>query len=81
MIVSHILSQELTGIGLLIAADILGGAHTYEIAAAFTAGWTQINDSICHFDDIQIVFDDQDSVSVVYQPLKDLDQFMHISGM
>ena len=73
--------QELSCIRVWVSADILGGAFGDDLTARLAAFGTQIDDVVGDFDDIQVVFDDQDSVAAVHQAVQHFDQLVHIRSM
>ena len=61
--------------------DLFGCSDCDQLTAPISAFRTEVNDVICNFDDIQVVFNDDDRIAAIDQPLENFDQFMHICGM
>ena len=73
--------QVLPGIALFHLGHFLRGAGGDHITTAAAALRTQINDIICGFDHIQIVFNHQNRVAGIHQSLQDINQFMNVRCM
>ena len=81
MMVYHIFVQILPGIRAAVSADLFRCALSNHLTAVITAVGTQVDDPVRDFDDIHVVLNDQNGVSAFHQRLKDLDQFVNVSGM
>ena len=40
--------------------------------------WSEVDDVICGFDDLEIMLDDDDSIALIYECMKDLEQSPHV---
>jgi len=57
--------------GLAAGRDLLGGAGGDKSASSLTRFGAEVEDPIGVFDDIEVVFDDQEGVSLVDQTVKE----------
>ena len=73
--------QELPGIRTRVSADVFGGAFSDNLAAGIAALRSQVDDPICHFDDVQVMFDDKYGVAAFCQALQDFYQLVYVSGV
>ena len=70
----HNLLQPLSGEGDLGFDDVFGSALGDEFAAAVAAFWTHVEEVITAFDDVEVVFDDEDGVALLYETLEHLEE-------
>src|SRR5262245_29810521 len=61
------LLQELAGIRPLLLDDLFGRAFGDDLASAVTAFGPEIDDPVGGLDDLEIVFDDHDGITLVDQ--------------
>src|ERR1700735_2232985 len=57
------LLEELAGVALLDAGDVLGRAAGDDQAAACAAFWAEVDDPVGGLDDVEVVLDDDDGVA------------------
>src|ERR1039458_9106558 len=70
--------QRLPRIRLLHPRHLLGRALGYDAAAFFAAFGPEVDDPVGIADHIQIVFDDDDRIAKVGQPVKHVKQLLHV---
>src|SRR5699024_7502414 len=70
--------EESTGVRCGHLGDLLGCALGDDLAAAATAFGTEVDDVVGVADDIEVVFDDDDRVALVDEPLEDLQQLRDV---
>lgn len=58
--------EVLSGIGVWIAADLLWKSGCYHLTPRVPTFWTEVDDIIGNFDDIEIMLNDQDCVAIVH---------------
>ena len=75
------MSQELSGVRVLCLSDLLGSAYCHEFASSIARFWTEIDDPISALDHLQVVLDHHERISIIDQPLKQLQQHRHIIEM
>ena len=61
--------------------DGFGCAFSDDVPAPTTAFRTQVNDVVCHLDDVEVVLDDDDGIAVVHQLLQNINELLHINGV
>ena len=66
--------EILAGVAVGFGGDVLGGAFGDEFAAGVAAFGSEVNDPVGGFDDVEVVFDDDDGVAGVGEALEDLDE-------
>ena len=91
----HILSKKLTvrailfqfrreifpGIAFLRGDNLLGRTRGDDLAAVFTALWTDIDDVVGTFDDLDIMLDDDKRMTALEQPVEGLEQYVDVVEM
>ena len=65
----------------LAAADFLGGAHGYYIAAAVASVGTHVDDMVGTLDDLKVVLDDDYGVSARDEGVEGLKEFLDVVEM
>src|SRR2546421_2590798 len=70
--------EGLAGVGLFGASDEFGRALGDDAAAAFAAFGAEIDDPVGLFDDVEVVFDDENGVAEVNEALQDIEQFSYV---
>ena len=70
--------QELACVGVFHLGDLFWRSFANDPAATATAFRAQVDDPVRGFDDIQVVFDDNHSVALVAQVVKDAEQLLDI---
>jgi hypothetical protein len=73
--------ERLPGVRLLDPSNLLRGALRDDAATSLAAFGPQINEPVSLFDDVQIVFDDQDGVAQVHEALQNVEQFSNVIEM
>src|SRR5690625_3091547 len=63
------------------AYDIFNCTINDNCSATDTTFRTQVDDIIRHFDDIEVMFDDDDRISVIHKSLQHFDELAYIFGM
>ena len=58
--------------------DVFRGALGNDLTAVDTAFGAEVNDPIGGTDDIEVVFDDEDSIPGFHQPVEDIEQALNI---
>ena len=71
----------LCGESHLAAADFLGGAHGYYIAAAVASVGTHVDDMVGTLDDLKVVLDDDYGVSARDEGVEGLKEFLEVVEM
>ena len=66
--------QVLAGVAGGLVGDVFGGAFGDEFAAGVAALRSEVDDPVGGFDDVEVVFDDDDGVAGIGQALEDLDE-------
>lgn len=61
--------------------DFLRGTACDDAAATVTAGRTEVDDVIGDFDDVEVVFDDDDGVPVIDDRLQNVDESSDVIGV
>ena len=64
--------------GLLLFADLFRGAGRNNLAASFAAFRAEVDDPIRFGDQVEVVFDDDDTVTCVYELLQNFYEAFHI---
>ena len=64
--------------GLGLQCDFFRWTRGQDLSAGFPPVGSEVDDVIGALDDIEVVFDDKHCISLVDQPLKQLDQLAHI---
>ncbi len=62
------------GVGAFVRGDLLGGAGGDDFAASVAAFRAEVDDPVGGLDDVEVVFDDDDGVAAVAQPMQDFQQ-------
>ena len=75
-----ILLQVLTGVAFLHLGHFFRSAGGYYIAAAVAALRAQVDDMVCGFDHIQIVFDHQNRIARIHQTLQHFNELVCTSA-
>src|SRR5919109_343688 len=75
---AEIRCQSLASVGLLVSRHLLGRALCDDPATLLAAFGTQIDDPVGIADDIKIVFDDDDGVTQIRQPMQNIEQLLDI---
>lgn len=73
--------EVMAGVALFDLADVLGGALGEDFSAFVASFGTDINQVIGSFDDIEIVFDDDDGVALIDEFMQDFEQFFDVLEM
>ena len=58
--------------------DLFRGAGNHDVAALVAAFGAQVDDAVCHLDDVEVVLDHQHRVAVLDELLQDLEQLAHV---
>src|SRR5262245_41936867 len=72
------LTQAMTRVRLFHLGDHLGGACRYNVPASITTFWSEVDDVVSGFDDLQMVLDNEHRVTALHQPGQDLEQTLNI---
>lgn len=67
-------TQVNAGMRAFIAGDLFRSPGGHDVSTGLPAFRPQVDDPISLGDELQVVFDNQDRVAGIYQPLQDLDQ-------
>ena len=70
--------KELSRVTIGVFCNLFWGSDCHHCTAAISTFWPQINDPVCRFCDVEIVFDDDDRVSVFTDAEKYLDELIYI---
>ena len=70
--------ERFTGVRLLVLGDLLRCALFQNRAAARTAFGAEVDDPVGGFDNVQIVFDDQNRVPLIDEAVQNLQQFFDV---
>src|SRR5277367_1613022 len=73
--------ENLSGIGFFCARNLFGGALRDDAAAFFAAFRAKINDPVRLFDDVEIMFDDQDGVAESDEAVQHVEKFFDVVEM
>ena len=73
--------QELAGVGGFHFCDLLWRALRDDGAALVAAFRTKVDDVVGDFDDVEIVFDDENRVALVAERLEDFQQLLDVGDM
>ena len=73
--------KSLPGVGLFDFCDLFGGSRCDDLAAAGTALGAEVDDIVCGFYDVEVVFDDDNGVAGIDKTLKYLEQFVNVGEM
>src|SRR5215831_9587751 len=79
--VREVVGQRLSGIGLFVFRHLLGSSLRQNSPTIFSAFRPQINDPIGIANDVEIVFDDDDRVPQIGEPVQHVEQLFHIVEM
>src|ERR1700679_633357 len=71
-------AQEAAGVGARVGGDLFGGAGGDDFAAAFTALGAEVDEPVGGFDDVEVVFDDDDGVALVAEAMEDVEQLRYV---
>jgi hypothetical protein len=72
------LSQESSGVRAFDAGDVFGGALPHDLPARLAAFRSEVDHPIGLGNEIKIVFDDDDAVPGIDEPLEDFHQPSHV---
>lgn len=73
--------QKLAGVGGFHFRNLLGRALRDDGAALIAAFRAKVDDVVGHFDDIEIVFDDENRVALITKRLEDFQKLLDIRDM
>ncbi len=73
--------QVLAGEGVSYLCYFFWRTFGHDVTTPIATFGTQVDDMISDFDDVKIVFDDDDGIAFVNQPVQSLNQFGHIVGV
>ena len=57
--------QELTGDGVVVGGNVLRGSECNHRAAVFAAAGAEVDEPVGGFDDVEVMFDDDDGIAKV----------------
>ena len=69
------------GVAARFLCNLLGRAFRHNLPAFDPAFGTQIDDPVCGFDDVEIMFDDDDAVTLLDEAVENLEEFADIFEM
>ena len=75
------LAQGLAGMTFSARGNFLRGAFRYKLAALIAGVRPQVNDPICGFNDVEVMFYHDHGMTRIHQPLKNLQQHPHVIEM
>jgi hypothetical protein len=58
--------------------DVFGGPLNDDLSAADTGFWSEVDDPVGSFDDIEVMFDDDDGISLFDEAIEDAEEFEDI---
>src|SRR5579871_3994583 len=58
--------------------DLFGCALSDDVAASVAALWSHVDEPVRCFDDIHVVFDNQDGVASIYQAMQNIEEALNI---
>ena len=70
--------EELPGVRLRVAGNLLRGTRGDDLSALFAAFGTEINEPVGGFDDVEIVFDDKEGSASVEQFPESGEEFRNV---
>src|SRR5277367_1601395 len=73
--------ENLAGVGFFRARNLFGGPLRDDAAAFFAAFGAKINDPVRLFDDVEIMFDDQDGVAESDEAVEHVEKFFDVVKM
>src|SRR5580692_6893185 len=73
--------ENLSSVGFFHARHLFRRALRDDAAAVFAAFWTEINDPVGLFDDVEIMLDDQDGVAERDEAVEDVEKFLDVVKM
>ena len=74
-------AQIIAGMGIVLLGDIFRRSGGENLAALIAAFRSQVDDPIGGLDDIEIVFDDDNGVALIAEPVQDHQQLLNIVEM
>jgi len=78
---SEFFPKELSGIGCVDLDDFLRSACGYDTSSFISAFGAEVDDPVCCFDDVGVVFDDDDSVSLFDEAVEDREEHLDVFEM
>ena len=61
--------------------DFFGGTFGYNGTATSTTFGAHVDEPVAGFDDVEIVFDDEDRVPFLYESIEDIEELLYIRKM
>jgi len=71
----------MTGVALFDFSDFFGSAYSDDPSSAIAALRPEVDEMICHLDDIQVVLDDDNGIAFVHQAMQHFDQLVNVSSV
>ena len=73
--------EEPSGVAFWNVRHGVRGARSHQGAPVFSAFWAHVDEVVAHLQYIEVVFDDQNSVSLVHELVKHVDEKLNVLEM
>ncbi len=73
--------EKMAGVGIIMFYQVFGGPRKDQVSSKLSSLGPQINDPVCRFDNLQVMFYDHNAVPFGYQGIEGIKQFVYIMEM